>query len=92
MTVIFTAVVNGRIIRLTLKQCKHIAYRHPEMVNKIVKIEETLIYPEYKIEKNKVNKYYKYIKEENNYIMVAFKILNGDGFVLTSYITRKIQK
>ena len=82
----------GRIIRLTTEQWKHIVYRHPEMSNKINEIEVALEYPEYKKQSNSVIKYYKYIKEEKNYIMVAVRILNGEGFVITSYLTKKIQK
>jgi len=32
------------------------------------------------------------IKSEDEYIMVAVKILNHEGFIITAYNTKKIQK
>ena len=83
----------NKLIRLTVKQWKHIVYRHPEMTNKLIQIEKTIIYPDYiKACEENIIKYYKYIKEEAKYIVVAVKMLNGEGFIVTSYLTRKIQK
>ena len=93
MNIIFTVKTrNSKVIRLTSEQWKHISYRHPEMSNKIYEIEKALEYPEYKKETENETKYYKYIKEESKYLRVAFIILNGEGFVITSYMTKKIQK
>lgn len=39
----------------------------------------------------RVVKFYRFLKKENKYIMVAVKALNGDAFVITSYFTFKIQ-
>ncbi len=92
-TIIKIATRDNLIIKLTKEQWKHIIHRHPEMSNKLTEIEFTLKYPEYKIHyKNNIRKYYKYIKHENKYNMVVVKILNGDGFIITSYLTRKIEK
>ncbi len=91
--IIFTVKIrDNKIIRLTTKQWKNIVYRHPEISNKLSEMENTLTFPDYKKEENNITKYYKYIKEEDKYMMVACKLLNGDGFVITGYITRKIQK
>ncbi len=80
-------------IRLAKEQWKHILFRHPEMANNLIGIEFTLKYPDYKIHyRNNIRKYYKYAKEKNKYIMVVAKILNGDGFIITSYTTNKIEK
>ena len=37
-------------------------------------------------------KFYKFIKNKKEYIMVAVRVLNGEGFIVTSYFTAKIQK
>lgn len=79
-----------KLIRLTLTQWKHIVYRHPEMSSKLIDIENMLLYPSYIKDEEEIKKYYKYIKDIHKYIMVAIRILNGDGFVMTSYLTRKI--
>ncbi len=84
---------NGKEIRLTNAQWKHVSYRHPEMVNLLKDIEETIKNPT-SIRKHSeaIMKFYKFIKNKKKYLMVAVKVLNGEGFVVTSYFTTKIQK
>ncbi|OIO41954.1 hypothetical protein CO155_01480 [Candidatus Pacearchaeota archaeon CG_4_9_14_3_um_filter_35_19] len=36
--------------------------------------------------------YYKHIKEEKAYLLVGVKYLNGKGFVITSFLIRKIMR
>ena len=55
-------------------------------------MENALKYPDYIKYKNSKQKNYKYIKEEKEYIVVIIRILNGEGFVITSYMTSKIEK
>lgn len=83
---------DGELIILNYKQWKHIAYRHPEMVNRLYQIENTIKCPDYKKSIGKEIKCYKYIKEENKYLMVRFRLLNKHGFVITAYTTGKIEK
>ena len=61
---------------------------------KIIKLFKKIGFAEVTSKKETENetKYYRYIKEESKYLMVAFRILNGEGFVITSYMTKKIQK
>ena len=93
MSIIFEVMNDNKIIILTETQWKHIKFRHPEMVNKLYDIEKTIRKPHYKLYfDDNTRKYYKYIKEETKYIMVAIKIINGEGFVITSYLTSRIQK
>lgn len=92
MSIIIILNINNKSIRLTSKQWKHIVYRHPEICNKINEIESTLKFPDYIKKEENIQKYYKYLKEEAKYMMIAVKILNGDGFVITAYTTRKIQR
>ncbi len=83
---------DNKTIRLLLNQWKHIIYRHPEMSNKINEIESALVYSDYKKEFiNRIN-YYKYLKKEKKYIMVAVRVFNGEGIIITTYLTNKIKK
>ena len=38
-----------------------------------------------------VRHYYGYRKEQAEYLLVIVKYLNGEGFVITAYLTKKIQ-
>lgn len=82
---------NGKYIRLTEKQWKHISSRHPEMSSKLNEINTALQNPTFiRKHSNSVDKFYRFLKKENKYIMVAVKILNGDGFVITAYKVKSI--
>jgi hypothetical protein len=88
--IIFERVVDGRKIRLTKKQWFHISSRHPGLTNKIYLIDQTLLNPTRKLQfSNETIKYYRYFKEMKYYLMVAVRTLNGEGFVITAYFTRK---
>lgn len=83
---------DGKEIRLTEKQWKHISIRHPEMARNINEIKQAIEGPEFiSWQSENVQKFYIYLKSEEKYIMVAVRILNGDGFVITAYKTKKIQ-
>jgi len=89
--VIFEVVTSDRIIRLTQAQWSHISYRHPELTGRTNAIRDTLLHPLKIIElNNKKIKYYSYLKEERCFLMVAVRILNHHGFIMTAYFTRKI--
>jgi hypothetical protein len=85
----------GRKIRLTKRQWIHIITKHPDLFEKEEKIKETLEKPEiilmHKFDRNTRN-YCKYDKNEKAYLLVAVRYLNGEGFVITSFYTRKIKK
>ena len=82
---------DGKLIRLTEKQWVHVKQRHPEIVNKLGDIQNAILNPTARIQhSDETTKFYKFIKNENRYIMVAVRILNGDGFVITAYKTRRI--
>lgn len=81
---------DGRKIRLTKKQWSHISSKHTELTNKLHLLEQALLYSSYKTQfSSETIKYYLYLKELKCYLMVAVKILNGDGFIMTAYYTRK---
>ena len=88
----------GRKIRLTKEQWNHITSPyslHPYMANYLEEIKQTLEKPDimvpHKYDDTKAN-YYKFLKERKQYLLVAVKYLNGEGFVNTSFITSKIKK
>lgn len=82
---------DGKLIRLTEKQWFHIKQRHPEMSNRANDIEDAIANPTVRVQhSDQTTKFYKFIKDEKKYIMVAVKLLNGDGFVITTYKTRKL--
>lgn len=87
----------GRKIRLTKKQWKHITKAHMYMTNYLEKIKETLEYPikiTNSLDDEEVRYYYKYtkyLKSSARYLMVAVKYLNGEGYVITAYIEKKIK-
>ena len=64
------------------------------MENYLEEIKNTLIKPliiiPNKYDETKAN-YYKYLKERKQYLLVV-KYLNGEGFVLTAFITPHIKR
>ncbi len=61
------------------------------MTTRIGDIEDTIATPTARIQHSgETTKFYKFIKDEKRYIMVAVKLLNGDGFVITAYKTKRI--
>lgn len=74
------------------KQWMHIKHRHPEMANRLNDVEETVRNPTKAVKhSDSTTKFYRFIKKEKKYIMVAAKLLNGEGFIITAYPTKKIQ-
>lgn len=84
----------GRKVRLTKKQWSHMTKKHPYMEKYFEEIQQTLIFPD-KIanysDKGYYYKNYKYLKASNNFVLVIVKYLNGDGFIITSYLVEKIK-
>lgn len=86
--------VNDVEIRFNDERWHHIIKRHPEMLTYRDLIEETIINPDF-IQEGDVNEYIalKKISFQNEmplFIVVVYRELNElDGFVLTSYLTRK---
>lgn len=68
--------------------------KHPEMANQLEQIKDALQHP-LKITNcdfdEKLAYYYKYSKENNNYLRVIVKYLNGNGYIITAYFVRNIQ-
>jgi hypothetical protein len=67
--------------------------KHPNMEGKEKEIIKTLKDPEFIRKSNKDERVYLYYKSTgNNYICVACKHLNGDGFIITTYITDRLKE
>ena len=86
---------SGRKIRLTKKQWRHLAKKHPYMEKYLDEIKETLQLSDKIINrvfnKGYYYKSYKYLKSPNRFVLVVVKYLNGNGFIITSYLTEKIK-
>jgi len=84
-----------RKIHLSTERWKHIVKEHPDISNKIEHIKETLISPI--LVKNskydtRVRFYYKYYKYRLEYLLVSVKYLNGNGFIITAFYTKKLTR
>ena len=96
MEVIFEVIdKTGRKIHLSKERWSHITIKHTNMSDKLRDLKKalanpTLIVP-HKFD-NTMRNYYLYYKLEKDYLLVSVKYLNGEGYVATSFITKKIIK
>ncbi len=86
---------SGRLINLPDERWKHLL-KHPEMQEKFVleKVKDTLINPDtITSDRHDQRKhvYYKYYKDQEQYLLVSVKYLNGEGYIITSFYTDKIK-
>jgi len=85
----------GKNIYLTNERWKHICIEHPNISNNLEYIKKTIIGP-LKISNSKYDEnvkfYYNYMKDKKSYLLVSVKYLNGEGFVITSFFTKRIEK
>lgn len=88
---------SGRIIYMTLERWHHIIGRHPNLVGCFEEIQAAIAYPtafRRSEDEPDVRFYYRYHKDpisDKEYLSVAVKYLNGEGFVITSYFTSKLR-
>ena len=88
---------NGNLIRLTNKQHSHMMDEHPYMHKYIEEIKETLQKPDkitsYSFDENIKYFYkgYKHLDKPNKFVLVIAKYLNGEGYVISSYLESKIK-
>lgn len=88
----------GRNIRLTDERLQHVIIDHPELLKPIDKIEETLMFPSIVI-KSEDDPYvwlyyrpYKVFPRQKSFLLVIVKISNGEGFVITAFYVKNLQK
>ena len=78
---------------MTKERWSHITTKHPNMADKLEDIKQTLIKPTlivpHKFD-DAMRNYYLYYKHKKQYLLVSVKYLNGEGYVASSFITRKI--
>jgi len=86
-----------RKISLTEGRYDHVCRRHPEVVGEIDKMKKTLASPQMvrrSLYDEKVWLFYRFFENTpvtEKYLMVAARILNNEGFVITSYFTDKVK-
>jgi len=98
MNIIFEVIDgNGKLIRLTNKQHSHMMDEHPYMHKYLEEIKETLQKPD-KITSYSFNekvkyfyKGYKHLNEPNKFLLVIVKYLNGEGYIISSYLKTYIR-
>jgi len=87
----------GKKIVLTKRQYDHVRRRHPEVTGEIEEIKTTLVSPQVVRRSMYYEKdwlFYRFFKGtpvSEKYLMVAARILNNEGFVVTSYFTDKVK-
>jgi len=96
MEVIFEIIdKTGRKIHLSKERWSHITIKHTNMSDKFRDLKKALVNPTlivpHKFD-NTMRNYYLYYKLEKDYLLVSVKYLNGEGYVATSFITKKIIK
>ena len=86
----------GRKIHLTSERWSHITSPqslHPYMANYLEEIKQVLIKPTlimpHKFDPAK-RSYCLYLNNRKLYLLVVIKYLNGEGYVTTAFLTRKI--
>ena len=87
--------INNVFIRLTKERWQHISIGHPEIADYYYEILETIENPKviYEGYLGGLIAISRKIEYTNNFIVVVYKeISNKDGFVITAYISNKIQK
>jgi len=89
---------NNRLIRLTDERIKHISINHPETKNYFSWVLETIENPDFILagdfgELIATRLYEKTPVTYDKYLMVVYKeTSNLDGFILTAYFSRSINK
>jgi len=88
---------DGKIIRLTEVQWLHVVFFHPEIEGEQKRMREVLENPEVVVrgatEDTKI--YYKFYPSTpvaSKYLAVVVKVLDREGFIVTSYFTERVRR
>jgi len=87
----------GRAIRLTDERLAHIL-EHPEMADLEPQIEATLAAPQSVVQSgsdNEARLYYRFYtgtRVGDKFLCVVVKVLPGDAFVITAYLTNTVKR
>jgi len=81
-------------IRITREYWNYIARKkHPEVKGKKQQAVETLLNPDIIKRSSADDKVFLYyLKLQDRYLCIVIKNLNGQGFIITAYITKKLAK
>jgi len=96
--IIFEVVAKfGKKVRLTGRKYDHVCKRHPEVLGEIDKMKKTLALPHVvrrSLYDEKVWLFYRFFWDTpvtEKYLMVAARVFNNEGLVVTSYFTDKVK-
>jgi len=81
---------SGLTIRLTEERWQHIADQHPELVNLQPNVIQTLEDPDKILEGNDGELLAVRFLDDNKYLVTVYRELEADGFIITAYLTRRI--
>jgi hypothetical protein len=82
---------NGVRVRLTDERWSHITEEHGELAGMRVEVLETVHRPERILAGNEGELLAVREQEKGKYLVVVYKELGGDGFVITAFLTRRIR-
>lgn len=82
--------VNGVSIRLTFERLFHITQNHPELAGKTFDILETVGQPEFIFE-GAEGECLAVRKMNHLYLVVVYREQEGDGFVITAFVTSRTE-
>ena len=97
MTVWEETTYDSKRIRLTQVQKRHISFFHPEVLVNERMLMETLAMPDLVTTGGQptihvLYRYYENTPVTSKYLAVVIKVLNREGFIVTSYFTDKIRR
>ncbi len=84
--------VNGVAVRLTEERWNHICRRHPELIEQIEQILQTIQQPDF-VQQGDVGTLMGCKKFLHKYLVVVYKeVSSEDGFILTAYLTKHLRR
>lgn len=84
----------GKYVRTTEEYWRYIVtFKHPSMAGNIREVELALADPDNIRKSRSDDRVYLYYRRAGNRIIcVAVRHLNGDGFIITAYFTKKVKE
>ena len=83
----------GKHVRVTRRHWDYIVNKHESIIGLEEQVKETLMNPIYiRLSKEDKEAYLYYAPYGRYYLCVVCRHLNGDGFIVTAYLTDKIKK
>jgi hypothetical protein len=81
---------NGVLVRLTDERWSHITEEHAELAGYRYEVLETVAQPQRILEGGAGELLAIRQVEQGKYLVVVYRELDGDGFVITAFLTRRI--